>query len=138
MSLRVVSALAVAIALFGYAAHPLVSAPQEYGDSPQPSPISRLHMTESVSGQHLLKKVEPDYPPEAEFKRLEGDVIFRIIIGKDGRVKEIHLRRGSPGLVGAAAKALSKWRYDTIKFNGEPVEVETFATLGFRLARAHQ
>jgi hypothetical protein len=94
MGLPVLSSLLVAIVLFGFAAHPLQSAAQEYGDSPRPSPISRLHMTESLSGKHLLTTVEPDYPPEAKSKGIEGDVTFRIIIGKDGTVREIHLRRG--------------------------------------------
>jgi len=94
-------------------------------------------MTESVSEEHLLEKVEPKYPPAAKSSQVEGDVIFTIIIGKDGVVKEIHLRRGNPMLIEAAAKALSKWRYDTIKLDGKPVEVETLATVRFRLATTH-
>jgi len=76
-------------------------------------------MTERVSVEHLLKKVEPEYPPEAKATRLEGDVIFRIIIGKNGKVKEVHLRRGKPILIEAAAKALSEWQYEAIMLNGE-------------------
>ena len=131
------SALLVASALLGFLAHPLRSPAQEYGDSPKPSPVSRLHMTESVSEEHLLEKVEPEYPPAAKSSHVEGDVVFRIIIGKDGVVKEIHLRRGNPMLIEPAAKALSQWRYDTIKLDGKPVEVETFATVRFRLATTH-
>jgi hypothetical protein len=59
---------------------------------------SRLHMTERVSVEHLLKKVEPEYPPEAKATRLEGDVISRIIIGKNGNsptAREAHLDRSS-------------------------------------------
>ena len=129
---------AIVIALFGFAAHPLQSAPQEYGDSPHPSPVSRLHMTESVSAKHLLTKVEPDYPPDAISRALEGNVTFQVIIGKDGKVKEIHLRRGDPSLIEAAAKALSRWRYGTIEFEGKPVEVDTFATVRFRLTTTRQ
>jgi protein TonB len=94
-------------------------------------------MTEALSEGHLLDKVEPEYPSAAKASQVEGDVIFRIIIGKDGAVKEIHLRRGNPMLIDAAAKALSKWRYDTIKLDGKPVEVETLATVRFRLAATH-
>ena len=126
-----ICALLVASVILGFAAHPLQSNPHEYGDSPRPSPIPRVHMTEGVSEKHLLKKVEPDYPPEANSRRLEGDVIFRIIIGKNGVVKEIHLRRGNPMLIRAATKALSKWQYETIECDGKPVEVETFPPSDF-------
>jgi outer membrane biosynthesis protein TonB len=90
-------------------------------------------MTESLSGKHLVKKVEPEYPPEAKATRLEGDVIFRIIIGKNGKIKEIYLWRGKPILIEPAAKALSEWQYETFMLNGEAVEVESLATVQFRL-----
>ena len=56
-----------------------------------------LDMTESVSEEHLLEKVEPEYSPAAKASQIEGDVIFRITIGKDGVVKETHL--GNPMLI---------------------------------------
>jgi protein TonB len=59
----------------------------------------------------LLKKVEPEYPHETKGAGLEADVVFRIIVGTNGRVEEIHLRRGKPFLIEAAAKAVSKWQY---------------------------
>jgi len=98
-----------------------------------PSSISRLHMTEAPTSRLLVKKVEPDYPDDAKVAGVEGDVVFRIIIGTDGKVQEIHLRRGKPLLIKAAAKAVSKWQYRPYMFNGHAVEVETFATVRFRL-----
>jgi TonB family protein len=141
MGARVLAALLIATPLFNFSPSPsvltasvqLAPAPKGYADSPRPFRVSRLHMTESVSEKHLLKKVEPEYPPEAKATGLEGDVIFRIIIGKNGSVKEIHLRRGKPILIEAAAKALSEWQYEASTFNGEAVEVESLATIRFRL-----
>ena len=86
----------------------------------------------------MLKKVEPDYPGEAKAAGVEGDVVFKIAIGINGGVEEIHLRRGKPLLIEAAAKAVSKWRYEAYILNGNPVEVETFATVRFRLPSKHQ
>ena len=103
-----------------------------------PSSISRLHMTEAPSSRLLVKKVEPDYPHDAKAAGVEGDVVFRIIIGTDGKVQEIHLRRGKPLLIKAAAKAVSKWQYRPYMFNGNAVEVETFATVRFRLPSKHE
>jgi TonB family protein len=82
--------------------------------------------------------VEPEYPPKAEATGIEGDVIFRIVIGKNGKVKEIHLQRGRPILIEAAVKALSRWMYKSFTLNGEAVEVETLATVQFRLGGMHQ
>jgi periplasmic protein TonB len=95
-------------------------------------------MTESVSAKLLLKKVEPDFPPRAKAAGVEGDVVFRIVIGTNGRLAEIHLRRGKPLLIEAAAKAVSQWQYETYLFHGEPVKVETSATVTFRLPNKHQ
>jgi len=103
-----------------------------YGDSPRPSPISRLHVSEGASVKRLSRRVEPEYPRQAKNAGIEGDVIFRIIVGVDGRVQEIHLRRGKPLLIEAAAKALSKWQYEPYMLDGTPVEFETFATIRFR------
>jgi protein TonB len=97
-----------------------------------------MHMTESVSAKFLLKKVEPEFPLGAGAMGVEGDVVFRIVIGRNGKVQEIHLRRGKPILVEAAAKAVSKWLYKPYVFNGNAVEVETFATLQFRPTRKPQ
>jgi TonB family protein len=146
MGVRILSALLVVTPLFNSspsasaltAVVQLGPAPKAYGDSPRPFRVSRLHMTERVSVEHLLKKVEPEYPPEAKATRLEGDVIFRIIIGKNGKVKEIHLRRGKPILIEAAAKALSEWQYEAFMLNGEAVEVESLATIQFRLPSKRQ
>jgi hypothetical protein len=58
---------------------------QGYGDSPRPSPISRLHMTEAPSAKFLLKKVEPEYPHEAEaagFARAFADEHIALLPGK--------------------------------------------------------
>jgi TonB family protein len=142
----ILSALLIATPLFNSSPFPsvlaafvqLTPAPKGYGDSPRPFRVSRLHVTESVSGKHLLKKVEPEYPPEAQATGLEGSVIFRIVIGKDGEIKEIHLRRGKPILIAAAAKALSNWQYETFMLNGEAVEVESLVTVQFRLPGKRQ
>jgi protein TonB len=104
-----------------------------YRDSPKPAPFQGVHMTMGVSGTRLKKMVEPEYPQRTEAEGIEGDVIFRIIIGTGGKVKEIHLRRGKLLLVEATARAVSDWEYEPYVLNGSKVEVETFAAVRFRL-----
>jgi hypothetical protein len=62
MDIRLISALLLASPLLGSSPTPVVltaflqlqTAPKEYGDSPRPGPISRLHMTESAIEKHLI------------------------------------------------------------------------------------
>jgi TonB family protein len=146
MGIRLIFALLVVIVLFTPAptrglqpvCFQLQPTPKGYGDSPRPGPIPRLHRTEAASAKFLLRKVEPEYPHEAEAAGVVGDVVFRIIVGAKGTVEEIHLRRGRLLLVEAAAKAVSEWQYETSVVNGKPVEVDTFATVRFRLPSKHQ
>ena len=145
MGICVISALLVVIPLFSSSPtrvmlpvfFQLQPSLKGYGDSPRPNPISRLHISEGASAKFLLKKVEPEYPHETKGASVEGDVVFRIIVGTDGRVEEIHMRRGKPFLIEAAAKAVSKWQYEPYMFNGNAVEFETSATVHFRLPSKH-
>jgi TonB family protein len=109
-----------------------------YADSPRPGPVSRMHVTGTVSGKFLIKKVVPEYPADARAAGVEGDVVFAIVLGKNGKVEEIHLRSGNPLLVEAAARAVSQQRYRPYLLDGNPVEAETFATVQFRLPDKHQ
>ena len=145
MGICVVYVLLVASVLFGLSATRVLPVLRQepprfkgYGDSSRPSPFHGLHVSERASVKFVLRRVEPEYPHEAKTADVEGDVVFRIIVGTDGRVQEIHLRRGAPFLIEAAARALSKWQYKPYMFNGNAVEFETFATVRFRLPRKHQ
>ena len=114
---------------------------------PTPAPVPRCstslsgikaaHDRECI-GPALTQEIEPEYPPEARASGVEGDVLFRIIIGRaisgeNSKIKEIHLRRGKPMLIKAAAEALADWQYRPFILNGEALEVESFATIRFRL-----
>jgi TonB family protein len=107
--------------------------PRIYRDGPRLSSPSRLHLTEGASRKLLLKEVKPEFPNNARGSGIEGDVVFKIVIGKAGNVEEIHLRSGKPSLIEPAAKAISKWRYEPYELNGKVVEIDTFATVRFRL-----
>jgi protein TonB len=83
----------------------------------------------------LVHRVQPKYPPIAVQLRLEGAVLLRAVIGRDGRVKELEILSGHPLLIEAALKAIWQWRYQPTLLNGEPVEVESLITVKFALNR---
>ena len=97
-------------------------------------PVVRPPRVSRMMEGNLLHKVQPEYPAMARATRLQGTVVLRAIIGKDGRITNVRLLSGHPMLVKAAIDAVSQWRYRPYYLNGEPVEVETQITVNFILA----
>jgi protein TonB len=83
---------------------------------------------------NLIRRVEPSYPSIAKQARIQGSVLLRATIGKDGRIENLRLLSGHPMLAQAAMEAVRQWRYRPYFLNGEPVEVETQVTVKFVLS----
>jgi protein TonB len=66
--------------------------------------------------------------------RVEGAVVLRAIISREGNIENLQVLGGPPMLVPAAINAVRQWRYRPYYLNGEPVEVETQVTINFTLA----
>ncbi|MGA9042748.1 MAG: energy transducer TonB [Terriglobales bacterium] len=92
---------------------------------------ARIRVTGYVMASRLLSRVEPIYPPEAKTEHVEGVVVLRVTISKDGSVYKAENVSGPPTLVPAAMEAVKQWKYDPFLLNGKPVEVET--TVSFTL-----
>lgn len=93
-------------------------------------PPERIRISK-VSPGSLLHDVKPIYPHAALIGRIQGDVVLRAVIAKDGSVKEVNLIRGNPILVQPAIEAVRHRRYRPPTLNGAPVEVETEVTISF-------
>jgi TonB family protein len=81
----------------------------------------------------LVHKVDPVYPPEAQTVRIQGVVVLRAVIAKDGRVRDLSVVSGHPLLAPAAIGAVQQWRYKPYLLNGQPVEVSTEVLVNFKL-----
>ena len=81
----------------------------------------------------LITKVDPVYPPLAKVAGIQGNVVFDVLIDKDGSVESAQLSSGHPLLANAARKALFQHRYVPTLLNGNPVPVVTTVTIKFRL-----
>jgi hypothetical protein len=75
--------------------------------------------------ENLTYKVDPVLTD-----RRFNPIPVRIIIGKNGRVKHIHLISAFPEQASAITDALLQWRFKPLLQNGEPVEVETGILFG--------
>jgi periplasmic protein TonB len=100
--------------------------------SPPPvvRPVRVSHMMEG----NLIHRVQPEYPTLAREARIQGTVVLRAIINRDGRIENLQVLSGHPMLVPAAIEAVRRWRYRPYLLNDQPVEVETQITVNFTLS----
>ena len=82
----------------------------------------------------LLQRVQPVYPSLAKQAHIQGQVILRAVINRDGMIQNVEALSGHPMLVQAAIDAVKQWRYRPYCLNGETVEVETQITVNFALS----
>ncbi len=99
---------------------------------PKPSP-SRPRVSRMMEG-NLIYRVQPQYPALARQARVQGVVLLRAVISRDGRIENLQVISGHPLLVKSAEDAVRQWRYRPYYLNNEPVEVETQVTVNFTLS----
>lgn len=101
--------------------------------APKPAIPQRIRVGGNVQEGLLIHKVTPEYPTIARTARIQGVVRLSAVIGKDGRVRSLHVISGHPLLVRAALTAVAQWTYKPTLLNGVPVEVETEVDVRFEL-----
>src|SRR5437879_147299 len=72
-----------------------------------------------------IKIVRPTYPLLAKQTHVEGRVSLNCLIGPDGLVEKIEVKKGHPLLIQAATDAVSRWKFKPLVLNGKAVELET-------------
>jgi periplasmic protein TonB len=99
-----------------------------------PAKPKLVQVSQGVSQGLLVHQVTPQYPSMAKQARVQGSVLLRAVIGKDGKVENVQPESGNPLLTSAAVNAVKQWRYKPYVLDGNPVEVETTVTVNFHLA----
>lgn len=94
----------------------------------------RIRISQGVTTGMLLRKIEPVYPFIATQARIQGQVVLKAIIDKNGDIQNLEAESGHPMLIPAAIAAVRQWHYRPYLLNGQPVEVETTITVTFTLA----
>ncbi len=93
----------------------------------------KIEILPSVAEEHLVHKVDPLYPQMAVRGRIQGTVVLRAVISKNGIVEHLMFISGHPILWPAARDAVQLWKYSPFLVDGNPVEVETNITVTFHL-----
>jgi protein TonB len=77
---------------------------------------------------------DPDYSEAARKARFQGDVVLWLVVGPDGRPRNLRVQRSlGMGLDEKALEAVSQWRFQPATLNGHPVAVEINVEVSFRL-----
>ncbi len=101
---------------------------------PPPPPPPPVTIRGGLVPGRLLQRVAPVYPADAKAAGIEGTVVLKGLIGKDGTLKDLHVISGPQELRQAAIDAASQWVYSPYLLNGKPVEVDTTVSVNFNLA----
>ncbi|HET9318509.1 MAG TPA: energy transducer TonB, partial [Bryobacteraceae bacterium] len=101
---------------------PRIAPPKPVERQSAPAIPLQVRIGGKVQAAKLISQVTPVYPPLARQARISGIVRLEAVIGRDGRIKSLHVAGGHPLLVHAAIEAVEKWVYQPTLLNGEPVE----------------
>ena len=77
----------------------------------QPVVPQRIRISQGVTAGLLIHRVEPPYPAIARSARIQGSVMLKAVIDREGSIQDLELVSGHPMLVPAAIGAVRQWRY---------------------------
>jgi len=93
----------------------------------------RVQMSADTT-QVVTRPVNPGYPLLARQMKVQGSVILRALIGKDGVIQNLQIVKGPAILANAAENAVRQWRFKPHYQGGEPVETEATITVNFTIS----
>jgi periplasmic protein TonB len=87
-----------------------------------------------VSAPHAIYTPDPEYSEEARKAKFQGTVVLWMVVGPDGRPRDMHVTRSlGLGLDEKAIDAVRTWRFDPALKDGHPVAVQINVEVSFRL-----
>ena len=107
--------------------------PGENTPASRPVP-QRIRVGGMVQAAKLVFQPRPAYPEALQKQGIQGTVFLHAVIGTSGQILSLApVTDADPALTKAAMDAVRQWKYTPTLLNGEPVEVVTTITVGFRL-----
>lgn len=99
-----------------------------------PPESKRVLVSSGFSAGHRISGNNPQYPTGAKQDRVQGTVILRGIIDKQGHISWLEVDQSPRAdLSLAAIEAVKTWEYTPYLLRGEAVEVETTIQINFNL-----
>lgn len=105
--------------------------------TPRSDEPKRISVGGNVQQALMVEQVRPVYPPDCKAEGVEGTVLFRAVIGREGEVLNLEPinQLVDPRLVGSATEAVRQWKYKPTLLNGAPVEVVTEIQINYTLSK---
>jgi TonB family protein len=92
------------------------------------------HVGGSVLAPRALSTPDPEYTEQAREAKLQGMCVLRLIVGADGKPRDIKVVRSlGMGLDEKAIAAVSQWAFSPATKDGLPVPVQISVQVSFRL-----
>ncbi|MGA2003465.1 MAG: energy transducer TonB [Terriglobales bacterium] len=87
-----------------------------------------------VSAPKAVYSPEPEYSEEARKAKYQGTCVLWLVVGPDGRPRDIRVQRTlGLGLDEKAIEAVKTWRFEPALKDGKPVAVQINVEVSFRL-----
>jgi protein TonB len=100
-----------------------------------PAVVAKPVMVDAFIDPRYQGLLQPPYPPEEQRAGNSGRVVLRVLVGTDGRVKQVEKVSAASDAFFAAAQrqALGKWRFKPATQDGVPIEQWKTMSLRFVL-----
>lgn len=93
-----------------------------------------FHVGGGVSAPKAIFSPDPEYSEEARKAKYQGVCVLWLIVGPDGRPRDIRVTRTlGLGLDEKAVEAVRQWKFDPAMKDGKPVAVQISVEVSFRL-----
>jgi len=87
-----------------------------------------------VSAPKVIYQPDPEYSEEARKAKYQGTCVLWLVVGPDGRPRDIRVQRTlGLGLDEKAIEAVKTWRFEPALKDGKPVAVQINVEVSFRL-----
>jgi TonB family protein len=97
------------------------------------SAAERVQMSADTE-EMVSHPVKPGYPTLARQMKVQGSVILRALIGKDGIIQDLQLVSGPRILAAAAEDAVRQWHFKPHYIDSEAVETQAKITVNFTIS----
>jgi len=95
-----------------------------------------FHLGPDITVPFVVTKAKSEYTEEARLAKLEGSVLLSLVVGADGRPRDIHVARSlGLGLDESAVENVRTWQFNPGIRNGTPVDVLVNEEVFFRTQR---
>ena len=103
------------------------------GFGPGPGGV-RLAGRNGVTVPRVVYDPDPEYSDPARKAKLQGSVVLWVVVGPDGRPRDVRVQRAlGLGLDEKALEAVKNWRFEPATLDGQAVAVQVNVEVNFRL-----